>query len=210
MKLAVAIPMKPFSLAKQRLRPDLDAVTRQELATMMLAHVLAAVAASGVIAIRGIVSADPAVLGLAAQYGFEPIAEPEPRGYNAAAARARAWAQARGADALLILPADLPLLSPSDIFNLARLAAPHQRVLIIAPDAAESGTNALLLRPPQAMSCHFGPHSFEWHQRLAQKAGLPFFIYRSTTIARDIDWPEDLSQLSGSFRESSHVRSHPL
>jgi len=193
MKLAIAIPMKPLHLAKQRLRPGLNDAARQELARAMLTHVLTAVAASGVAEICGIVSADPAALALAVQYGFEPIVESQPRGYNAAATRASIWAQQRGADALLILPADLPRLIPADICAMAKLAKDHPRVIVIAPDKTLSGTNALLLRPPNVIPTQFGPDSFQAHCQVTINAAMLLRLYNATTLSHDVDWPTDLT-----------------
>ncbi len=201
MRLAVAIPMKPLALAKARLRPGLDDAARQNLAADMLRHVLAAVAASRVVGAGGVVSADPAAQALAARCGFENIVEDAPTGYNQAAARACAWAQARHCDALLILPADLPLLTPADIQHLASLAEPYPRVLVIAPDRTETGTNALLLRPPHVLRSQFGINSFQRHLENARAANIPALIHRSPTLAQDIDWPEDLPGLRNDPRK---------
>ena len=183
--------MKPLHLAKARLRPGLDDAARQRLAAAMLTHVLETVAASTA-EICGVVSADHDVLALAAEHGCETIAEPEPGGYNVAANRASVWAQRHDCDALLILPADLPLITPEDIRNLTRLAAARPQVVIIAPDAREEGTNALLLRPPGIISPSFGPDSFQSHCHLARQAGVPAVVYHSPDISRDIDYPADL------------------
>ncbi len=194
MKLAVAIPMKPLARAKARLRPSLDDAPRQKLAADMLRHVLTAVATSCVAETCGVVSADPAALALAAELGCEAIVESAPAGYNQAAIRASSWAQARRCDALLILPADLPLLTPGDIRAMARLAESHRKTMVIAPDAREAGTNALLLRPPHILNPAFGPGSFSRHLRLARIARISTLIYHSATIAQDIDRPEDFHQ----------------
>ena len=196
MRLAVAIPMKPLHLAKARLRPGLDDAARQRLAAAMLTHVLETVAASTA-EICGVVSADPDVLALAAEHGCEAITEPEPGGYNAAASRASIWAQRHDCDALLILPADLPLLTPEDIHNLTRLADARPQVVVIAPDAREEGTNALLLRPPDIIPPSFGLNSFHRHQQLVRTMGVDLIVHRSLTIAQDIDWIEDLQLFSG-------------
>jgi 2-phospho-L-lactate guanylyltransferase len=184
--------MKPLHLAKARLRPGLDDAARQRLAAAMLTHVLTTVRASGAAEVCGVVSADPDVLALAAEHGCEAITEPEPGGYNAAASRASVWAQQRNCDALLILPADLPLLTPEDIHNLTRLADARPQVVIIAPDAREEGTNALLLRPPDIIPPSFGPDSFRRHYHLARQMGVSPVIYHSPDISNDIDHPTDL------------------
>jgi 2-phospho-L-lactate guanylyltransferase len=196
MKLAVAVPMKPFALAKARLRPGLDDAARQKLAADMLRHVLATIAASRVAEACGVVSADPAALAIAAEYDFEAIDERGVSGYNEASGVAIAWAQARRAEALLLLPADLPFLTAEDIRNLVRLADDHYPVLVISPDRQRQGTNALLLRPPGIISPSFGEDSFLRHQRLARIAKIDHLVYLSPGIAQDIDWPEDLQHLA--------------
>ena len=196
MKLAVAVPMKPFALAKARLRPGLSNAARQKLAADMLRHVLAAVADSRVAEACGVVSADPAALAIAKEYGFEAIDEKGISGYNGASGAAIAWAQALRAEALLLLPADLPFLTAEDLRNLVQLADDHCSVVIIAPDSRHQGTNALVLRPPGIISPSFGENSFLRHQRLARAAKVDYLIYDSPGIAQDIDWPEDLQHLS--------------
>ncbi len=195
MKLAIAVPMKPLDRAKARLRPSLGDASRRHLAIEMLTHVLAIIQASRVAEACGVVTADPTALALAAQYHCERIFEPSPTGYNAAAARASAWAQARHCDALLILPADLPFLRTDDLQQLAQLARPHSQAVIIAPNTTHTGTNALLLRPPNIIKTAFGPNSFGHHYQAAQKAGVHPIIYESPSLAQDIDWPDDLSLL---------------
>ncbi|NUQ37724.1 MAG: 2-phospho-L-lactate guanylyltransferase, partial [Caldilineales bacterium] len=70
------------------------------------------------------------------------------------------------------------------------------RALVIAPDAAETGTNALLLRPPDLLRPRFGPDSFPRHLALAAAAGVEAVIYRSPTLAHDVDLPVDLAEMA--------------
>ena len=192
MRLAVVVPMKPFALAKARLRPGLGDVARQKLAADMLRHVLAAVAASRVAKASGVVSADPAALALAREYGFAAIFEESPKGYNQAVMRASAWAQARQCDALLILPGDLRHISPEDIQFIARLAEPHSQVVVVAPDAKAVGTNALLMRPLGLIRPSFGPNSFRQHCAAAHSVRTLCLTYYSFSTAHDVDYPSDL------------------
>ncbi len=189
--LAIIVPMKPFNQAKQRLRPAVNDNERVALARAMLIHVLATIHASGVGDLHILISADPTVLALAPDHGFTPLIE-ETTGYNDAVKQAAHWSQTLGAAAILVLPADLPHLTPRDIQDLVSLAANTPRAVLLAPDAAETGTNALLLRPPDLLPPHFGPDSFWRHLALARAAGVDPIVYRHANIARDIDWPSDL------------------
>ena len=82
-----------------------------------------------------------------------------------------------GATAILILPADLPLLDvPAldrllDAADAAMAAGSGAPLVVIAPADARDGTNGLLLSPPGVIEPHFGPGSLEAHLRAARDAG---------------------------------------
>jgi len=97
---------------------------------------------------------------------------------------------AAGAEALLALPSDLPLLTSADLDELRTLALTEEGI-IVAP-SRDNGTNALLMRPPRAIAYAFGEASAGRHRALATKAGVPCRFYHSPTLALDIDRPEDL------------------
>jgi 2-phospho-L-lactate guanylyltransferase len=196
--LAVIVPMKSLRLAKQRLRPAVADGERLYLARTMLAHVLTAVNASGVADLPLVVSPDPEVLALARVQGFGVLCERQP-GYNEAVTQAAIWAQERGAASVLVLPADLPRLEPGDVRAMVVLAGEGSRAVVIAPDSGETGTNALLLRPPFLLPFSFGPASFARHCALARAAGVEPAVYRSPSLAHDIDLPEDLRHLGQAF-----------
>lgn len=190
-KLAVIVPMKPLAQAKQRLRPALTDDERVALARAMLIHVLAVLDESGVGDLRILVSADSAVLSLAPDYGFAPLLEAT-AGYNEAVAQGISWAQSQGATTALIVPADLPQLTPEDVEDLVHLAGDAPQALVLAADAAETGTNALLMRPPDLLHPSFGLDSFCRHLALARAVGVEPVIHRHAHLASDIDWPADL------------------
>ena len=192
--LAVIVPMKPLALAKQRLRPVLQDEERRALAYDMLTHVLATVAESNIADVAVLVSADGKVLQLASPWDFQPLLE-NASGYNGSTAQAIVWAQQAGMDTVLILPADLPNLQLADLHGLIALLPDEPQAMIIAPDATETGTNALLLHPPDLIPPSFGPDSFNRHCALARSAGVEAIIYRSSTLAHDIDVPADLDHL---------------
>lgn len=190
-RLAVITPMKPLHLAKQRLQPALSDGERMALAQEMFEHVLGVVDASGIASLKGVVSSDKRIQTLAHVYGF--VALPEiGSGYNEAVEQGIGWAQAQGAGDVLILPGDLPSLSIDDLVALVRLSDGATSAAIVVPDAHETGTNALLLRPPGLFQPCFGPDSFRRHCALARAAGVTPTIYRSPTLAHDIDLPADL------------------
>ena len=99
-------------------------------------------------------------------------------------------ALSEGATSVLVVPADLPFLKSVDIENLIAMAS-ASRDVVIAPSKAK-GTNALFLRPPDLINLRFGGESFSLHVKEASRVGVRPRIYRSPTVALDIDEPADL------------------
>jgi 2-phospho-L-lactate guanylyltransferase len=190
--LWVIVPVKPFGEGKSRLGAALTVAERADLSRAWLAHVLATVFAWGGCAGVAVVSRDRTVLDQATAAGAYPIMEAGDT-LNAALEQARRWVVAAGADAVLVLPSDLPLLTVDDLAQLA--AAASGTGMVIAP-SHDRGTNALLLRPPAAISYTFGEDSFARHQALAAAAGVTVHVFRSATLALDVDRPEDLLLLN--------------
>lgn len=194
MDLWLAVPAKPLAESKSRLSPALDAGARTALSRRLLTHVLGVAQASGVLAGILVVSRDPAVHTLAAQQGAIPLPEPFPN-LNAALESARSAALERKADALLVLPADLPLLAAEDIAHLHALIA---RAPVVLVPSRTGGTNALALRPPGAIPFAFGENSFVAHCALAAASGLAVEVWESPALAVDVDLPTDLISLPAS------------
>lgn len=67
----------------------------------------------------------------------------------------------------------------------------RMRKVVISPSRT-LGTNALLLRPPGVIPLRFGGRSFPLHVEESLKAGIRPRIYRSPTVATDVDGVEDL------------------
>jgi 2-phospho-L-lactate guanylyltransferase len=187
--LWLVVPVKPFGEGKGRLSGVLTPEMRADHSRRWLIHVLTTARTWGRFTALLVISRDPAVLTLAAELGAQPLVE-EGDGLNAALAQAQAYAVHAGADAVLALPSDLPLLSGEDLAELYDLALEGPGV-VIAP-AHDGGTNALLLRPPGSIPYAFGENSFAGHCALAAANHLPCRAYHSETLALDIDYPEDL------------------
>jgi 2-phospho-L-lactate guanylyltransferase len=92
---------------------------------------------------------------------------------------------------VLVLPADLPLISSEDILTLIERAK-DPPVVVIAPDRHEKGTNALLISPSGLIEYDFGENSFQRHCELVKKAGARLEIVDLPSLGLDLDVPEDL------------------
>jgi 2-phospho-L-lactate guanylyltransferase (CobY/MobA/RfbA family) len=90
----------------------------------------------------------------------------------------------------MYLSGDLPLVTASDIAGFAA-AAPSPGVAIAR--ARDGGTNALLVRPAEALTPMFGQQpSASGHARRAEALGLRAVILDITGLALDVDTVVDL------------------
>ena len=185
------LPVKPLDEAKSRLDSVLSGKERHDLARTLLLHSLETLKACDAIDHILVVSADPEALVLADQHGIETL--PETRtGLNQALVQARRHAMDHGAQTLLVLASDLPLVATTDI---DAIFAAGDASVVIAPDRRRQGTNALLLQPPDAIAFAFGEGSFERHVDLALAAGAIAFEMSLPGLAFDLDLSEDWHDL---------------
>jgi coenzyme F420-0:L-glutamate ligase/coenzyme F420-1:gamma-L-glutamate ligase len=196
MTVFAVVPVKDLMGTKSRLEPVLNASGRAGLTIYMMNNVLAALKGAGVDR-ACVVSPDRTVLSLAEEAGAEPLLQ-EGNGLNSALEQAQSWAVERGATSLLVLPADLPLLRAPDVGAVLEAAEEVEGPLaVVCPDASDSGTNALLLRPPNSLPFLFGPSSFDAHLNAARERELQTRTCRRTQLAFDLDTADDLSRLGG-------------
>jgi 2-phospho-L-lactate/phosphoenolpyruvate guanylyltransferase len=198
MHTVAVLPVKSFGRAKQRLGEALGSSERGELARAMVGDVLAALrAVSGLDAIV-VVTAEPAAAGAAEAAGAVVVHDPEEAGQSPAAARGVAAAVERGAERVLLVPGDCPALDPWEVERL--LAEPHAPPHVtIVPDRHGSGTNALLITPPDALAPAFGPGSLARHAAHAHAAGVPVTVSDVPSLGLDVDTPGDLAALRGAL-----------
>jgi 2-phospho-L-lactate guanylyltransferase len=183
------IPVKHLREAKSSLSGILGPDQRRQLVLSMLADVLNAVKQTSSISGVAVVSPDKKVLDFASLHGATDIVESGLE-LNAALKYAIKYIVGRDGTSVLILPGDLPLLKSSDIENLTAMAT-AQRDVVIAPSKT-NGTNALLIRPPDLIDLRFGGESFPLHIQESFRAGVKARVYRSPSVATDIDEPADL------------------
>ena len=192
MNVFAVVPVKDLWGTKSRLKPILNPGARAGLTLYMMGRVVSALKEAGVENVC-VVSPDPIVLDDARERAAAPLLQ-ESRGLNPALEEGRSWAMARGAAALLVLPADLPLLEAQDVRAVLDEVSDEDSV-VISPDGAHAGTNALLLRPPDALPFAFGAGSYEAHLRAARERGLEARICERPHLAFDLDTVEDLAYL---------------
>ncbi len=200
-RTSVVVPVQAFDHAKSRLGAVLDPEERRDLVEHLLrGTVTAALATPGVVEVL-VVSPDPEVLALAEASGARPVLQ-QSRGLNPALHEARAVATG---DRLLVLPADLPGLTASDVASvIAAGDAAGSPSVVLAPDRHGRGTNALLLDPPDAIDPAFGGDSRAGHAWLAASADIAF-VEVPGILDLDVDTPEDLLLAEAVSREALHA-----
>jgi 2-phospho-L-lactate guanylyltransferase len=185
------IPIGTLEGAKSRLGAVLDAEERRDLVTRLAATTIRAAVETPGIAETIVITPDDEVRGLALAAGARPIRQ-RSTGLNAGLREARDEVIAAGGSALLILPIDLPRVTPEALTRILDVMAdiPPPLVAIVA-DRHGRGTNALLLAPPDVIDVCFGGDSRRAHAAAATAAGARL-IELDGPLSEDIDTPDDL------------------
>ena len=187
------VPIRGLASAKTRLGSDLDAEERLDLVTELLRRTLVATRDAERLAGTIVVTRDPLAAGLAKRHRAIGLVERAP-GLNEAIEAARSLAVARGATAMLVLPADLPAAAAEHVDHLveaglARDSSPG--LVVLVPDQHGEGTNALLLSPATVIAPAFGPGSRSAHRDAAARAGA-HYLEVDGPLSLDLDTPADL------------------
>jgi 2-phospho-L-lactate/phosphoenolpyruvate guanylyltransferase len=191
MNIWAIVPVKPLNRAKSRLSKILTPEQRQSLAEKMFRHSIEVLSAVKQISGVLVISRDTKVLGIARDYQMQTVQEAGTPELNSALLRASQVVLAQRGEGVLVLPADVPLVTPEDIREILHLGR-YNTTVVLAPDRNDDGTNALLVNPPGMIQFAFGPGSFRRHMILAEEANATVKVYRSKRLALDIDTPPDL------------------
>jgi 2-phospho-L-lactate guanylyltransferase len=212
MRTAAILPVKRFARAKQRLGASVADPLRLELAAAMVADVLLALAQTESIERTIVVTCEDSVATSAREQGATVLDDVAESGQSAAAAIGVRHALAEGFERVLCVPGDCPALDPGELEALLSAGGEAgARAVVIVPDRHGTGTNGLLLAPPDAIAPSFGPDSCERHRGLALAAGLSPRLQRPRSLLLDIDTGADLAalreRLSGLSARAPHTRA---
>jgi 2-phospho-L-lactate guanylyltransferase len=190
MNIWAIIPVQPLPEGKSRLAAVLSAQERFHLNQRYFKHVLATVLAAFPPARVLVVSRSADVLAMAG--GAQTLSESGSGDLNVALTEGARAAQRAGADAVLSISSDLPLLETADLRAMCDAMA--KNTAVIAPDRAGVGTNALLC-PVKAAAYAYGEGSFARHVALMEAQDLRVVAVQREGLAFDIDTPADLERL---------------
>jgi len=183
--------VKPFRLAKQRLASVLDARERSELARVMLEDVLTAVGACRRLAGVIVVTADRAAAAVGRRHEAVVLMESEAIGMNAAVVRVVEYLTCSSEVGIVVVPSDLPMLSPHDIEQMIDLIERTPAIALVRSN--DGGTNLLAGRPSSVIAPSFGPDSFNAHCDAAVSKGITPTVCFAPHLSLDVDRRDDLA-----------------
>jgi 2-phospho-L-lactate guanylyltransferase len=186
--------VKRFADAKARLAGEIEPERRRTLAAAMLEDVLESIGRSRRITGTIVVSGDPDATRLGAACGAEVVDDPTDESHSAAALLGIEAAVSAGTSSVILLPGDCPLLEPRELDRL--LATLPEPCVTVVPDRHGTGTNALVVAPPDAIRPAFGEGSLRRHVEAARAAGVPHTVEEVGSLALDLDTPADVVALS--------------
>jgi 2-phospho-L-lactate guanylyltransferase len=211
MRTAAVLPVKRFTHAKQRLGAGVADPLRAALARAMVGDVLLALSETATIDTIIVVTCEQQVTSAALALGAVVVEDEAESGQPAAVTRGVRRALADGLDRVLCVPGDCPALDPAELDGLLSSVPSGRREVVIVPDRHGSGTNGLLLTPPDAIPPAFGPGSCERHRALALAAGAACRVERLPSLLLDVDTSADLAalrkRLSGYGARASRTRA---
>lgn len=217
MRTAALLPVKRFAKAKRRLGASVADPLREDLTRAMVGDVLVALTETASIERTIVVTREDSLAAAARYLGALVVADTAEESQSAAVALGVQQALAEGFERVLCVPGDCPALDPAELDSL--LGAPNpagadtvdEPEVVIVPDRHGTGTNGLLLTPPNAIAPSFGPESCERHRASAHAAGAICRIERPASLLLDIDTGADLAalreRLSGAHTGAPRTRA---
>jgi 2-phospho-L-lactate guanylyltransferase len=192
MNTIAVVPVKAFSSANGRLDSVLSEEERRSLAEALFLDLIMKLPRSRYVDEILVVTADPSVARQTRWFGHKVLEQEADEGHSQAASAGARVALAEGAERVAMLPVDCPLLDSEELdAHIGR----SPRSALIVPDRHGTGTNALLLSPPDLFTPAFGPDSCARHVSRARATGVSFALEQVESLAIDLDTPEDMSLL---------------
>ncbi|HEY1834165.1 MAG TPA: 2-phospho-L-lactate guanylyltransferase [Solirubrobacteraceae bacterium] len=196
MRTAAILPIKRFSAAKQRLGASVEDPLHAQLVRAMVGDVLRALAGTPGIELTIAVTNEPVAIATARAFDALIVADRDEAGQSAAVELGITRALEEGFERVLCVPGDCPALEADELAELLEQGVPGPPGVVVVPDRHGTGTNGLLLQPPDAIAASFGPDSCARHLALAREAGVQARVEPGVaSLLLDVDTGADLSAL---------------
>lgn len=185
------IPLKTLENSKTRLN-NISLAARKLLTKAMLTDVVQSTLEAKNISETFVMSPDQEIIKLAENLGAKTILETKERGLNVAVSEGTNELEKRGAESILVILGDVPLITPYLLDLLIKKAISRPWV-VIAP-SKDNGTNILLRTPPNIIPhVFYGKNSSNIHVRIARYYRISYTVFRSPRLMIDIDTSQDLA-----------------
>ena len=199
------VPCKKLEHSNGRLMAVLSGPERRDLACSMLKDVLKALANlsdfEGVL----VVSDDPIVKSIAGSLGAGCLENYVDTGLSSALKCASLFLAEKGAQGIVAVHADLPLLTTEDITLVIRSIAKSPAVTVV-PAERDLGTNVLAMSPPGFIEYAYGKRSSQRHAMAARARRInPKFVH-TPRLGFDLDTPADLLTFLRSSSDTNTFR----
>lgn len=191
---ALLVPIKDPTQAKTRLAELLSEDERRRLAWAMFEDVSHAVTAARKPDRVAVVTSFKPAIDRARKLGWDVLIEDSQISESASVDWASRILNDRGFDAVMRLPADLPLVRAQDIDDLLSIELESPGALLV-PSREGTGTNAIIRTPPGLFPSRFGPNSLALHKQEAARIGVECVVVNNVRVALDIDEPADVELL---------------
>ena len=197
------VPFRGAHMAKRRLEHALPQKTRSQLVLAMLDDVLEAL--TGATQLDGVmlVSRSQEATDIARRWGITLFRESGNTLVEALIEASDMLAENYKARGVMIVPGDVPLITPSEVDAIVRVQGP----VTIVPDAHKVGTNALVCRPPNAFRYIFDGRSYHPHVQEAERMGFKAKTVILDSFGIDVDTVEDLAMV---YSAGGHSRTAQL
>jgi len=202
MNLWAIIPVKPLKRLRSEQNNTLSEEEWAKLNTHMLESIIESVRLVKCVEEILVVSKDRFLLSIARERKVKTLQEDSSSDINMALMRATAIASMYKANSLIVLAADLPLISTLDLETFIAIST-RRSEMVIAPDRRSIGTNAILLNPINIeFKYQFGVNSFDKHISEAQRLKYQISISDLKSLRIDIDSPEDFEWMKQQYLSS--------
>jgi 2-phospho-L-lactate/phosphoenolpyruvate guanylyltransferase len=210
MRTLAIVPIKSFEVAKQRLAESLASGGRRSLVQAMFSDVLGALRHTEGIDEIAVVTADVSAGSVATGERMVVLEDTVSAGQSAATEIGIRYALDQGYDRVLLVPGDTPLLKPPELEEMLVRCERDGIGVAIVTDRHGTGTNGLLIAPPDTFDPSFGPGSLERHLAQARERELVHRLEALPSLEHDVDTPGDLAALwvvlDGSRRGAQRTR----
>ena len=193
MEVVILVPVKEQGKAKARMAPLLTVEERAQIAWAMFEDVARALLALASPAQVVLVTNSGPAADTARRMSWRVLWETEQITESASVDAASALLAQEGVEAVLRVPADLPLLRPEDIREIMK-PPPEPNSATLVPSWDRLGTNAVLRAPPLLFPSRFGHNSLVLHIQEALRAHAFLRIAENSRIALDVDDASDIQR----------------